>query len=145
MGTVDLMEELEKMSVEQIEAEAKRICREAEELVMSFEPVLPLDPVSRKRIPLCRGCFDYFPAALMAVAELSQIGNEQHNPGEPMHHARGKSSDHGDCILRHQMDRGLLDTDGVRHSTKVAWRALAQLQEELERAGLAPLARGAKE
>jgi hypothetical protein len=30
------------------------------------------------------------------------------------------------------MERGTLDTDGVRHSTKVAWRALAMLQKELE-------------
>jgi hypothetical protein len=60
-----------------------------------------------------------------------------------MHHARGKSNDHADCIARHLVDRGTLDTDGLRHSAKVAWRALALLQEELEAAG-APLARGAK-
>lgn len=86
---------------------------------------------------------DYFPAACAAVAELSRIGNEQHNPGEEMHWARGKSSDHADCVVRHIMDRGTVDTDGVRHSTKAAWRALANLQEELEAAG-APLARGAR-
>jgi len=97
----------------------------------------------RKNFPIARGCLDYFPDALLAVAELSRIGNEQHNPGQPMHHARGKSSDHADCIVRHLMDRGGLDTDGVGHSVKVAWRALALLQEELEAAG-APLARAAK-
>lgn len=128
-----------------VQADAQRIIDEAGRTVVDFSSVLPIDAAARKRIPLCSGCFDYFPAALMAVAELSMIGNEQHNPGQPMHHARGKSADHHDCILRHQMDRGLLDTDGVRHSTKVAWRALAQLQEELEKAGLAPLARGARE
>jgi Domain of unknown function (DUF5664) len=103
---------------------------------------LPTDAKKRKEIPITRGCLDYFPAALAAVAELSRIGNEQHNPGQPMHHARGKSSDHADCIVRHLMDRGTVDTDGVRHAVKVAWRALALLQEELEGAG-APLARGA--
>jgi hypothetical protein len=60
-----------------------------------------------------------------------------------MHHARGKSTDHADCILRHLIDRGTVDTDGIRHSAKVAWRALALLQLELEEAG-APLARGAR-
>jgi hypothetical protein len=29
-------------------------------------------------------------------------------------------------------EAGTVDTDGVRHSTKVAWRALAALQLELE-------------
>lgn len=104
---------------------------------------LPTDPASRKAIPLARGLLDYFPAALAAVAELSRIGNEQHNPGEEMYWARGKSTDHADCIVRHLVDRGTLDKDGVSHTTKVAWRALALLQEELEAAG-APMARGAR-
>jgi hypothetical protein len=46
--------------------------------------------------------------------------------------------DHDDCILRHLADRGTLDTDGVRHSAKLAWRALAMLQTELEAAGYPP-------
>jgi hypothetical protein len=110
------------------------------------EPVttLPADSKARKGIPLARGLLDYFPAALAAIAEVSRAGNDKHNPGEPMHHARGKSMDHADCILRHLVDRGALDPeDGLRHSAKVAWRALALLQEELEAAG-APLARGAR-
>jgi hypothetical protein len=105
---------------------------------------LPADSKARKGIPLARGLLDYFPAALAAVAEVSRAGNDKHNPGEEMYHARGKSMDHADCILRHLVDRGALDPeDGLRHSAKVAWRALALLQEELEAAG-APLARGAK-
>jgi len=32
------------------------------------------------------------------------------------------------------MEAGTVDTDGVRHSAKVAWRALANLEKELERA-----------
>ena len=100
--------------------------------------------IRRKSQPLARGCLDYFPAALAAVSELSRIGNEKHNPGEDMHHARGKSSDHADCILRHLVDRGSIDPDsGLSHSVAVAWRALALLQEELEAAG-APKARGAR-
>lgn len=106
---------------------------------------LPTTSQERKDIPLARGALDYFPAALAAVAELSRAGNEKHNPGEEMHHARGKSTDHADCIARHLLDRGTVDPeDGIRHSVKVAWRALALLQEELEAAGEAPLARGAK-
>jgi hypothetical protein len=112
----------------------------------AFRPraaTLPTDSAARKDVPLARGCLDYFPAALAEVARVSKAGNDQHNPGEEMHHARGKSTDHADCILRHLMDRGALDTDGQRHTAKAAWRALALLQEELEAAG-APMARGAK-
>ena len=96
---------------------------------------LPSDPAKRKAAPICRGLLDYFPNACAAVAELSRIGNEQHNPGEPMHWAREKSTDQADCIVRHLIDRGKIDTDGVRHSAKVAWRALALLQLEIEAAG----------
>lgn len=104
---------------------------------------LPTGSQARKDIPLARGLLDYFPAALAAVADLSRAGNEKHNPGEDLHWSRGKSNDHADCILRHLTDRGTVDEeDGVLHSTKVAWRALANLQEELEASG-APLARGA--
>ncbi|WP_281915923.1 dATP/dGTP diphosphohydrolase domain-containing protein [Caldimonas thermodepolymerans] len=104
---------------------------------------LPTDPAARKALPLATGVLDYFPAALAAVAELSAKGNEQHNPGTPLHWDRSKSGDEADALLRHLMDRGTIDTDGIRHSAKVAWRALALLQKELEAAG-APLARGAR-
>lgn len=108
------------------------------------EAALPTSSSERKRIPLATGCLYYFPAALAEVAKLSRIGNDKHNPGQPLHHARGKSSDHADCILRHQIDVGTIDPDtGLDHATMVAWRALAQLQELCEARG-APLARGAK-
>jgi hypothetical protein len=92
---------------------------------------------------MARGLLDYFPDALSEVARVSQVANEQHNPGEDMYWARGKSMDHADCLLRHLADRGTIDTDGQRHTAKIAWRALALLQEELEAAG-APLPRGAR-
>jgi hypothetical protein len=88
----------------------------------------------RKERPLARGVLDYFPDALAEVANVSRVGNEQHNPGQPMHWAYGKSPDHADCVSRHLVDRGTLDTDGLSHSAKVAWRALALLQTELEKA-----------
>jgi hypothetical protein len=34
--------------------------------------------------------------------------------------------------MRHFLERGTLDKDGIRHSAKVAWRALAILQLEIE-------------
>ena len=103
---------------------------------------LPTDAAARKAVPLASGCLDYFPDALAAVAVLSQKGNDQHNPGQPLHWDRDKSGDEGDALMRHFLERGTIDTDGIRHSAKVAWRALALLQKELEAAG-APMARGA--
>ncbi len=94
----------------------------------------PTDAKERKDAPMARGLLDYFPDALMDVARLSLIANEQHNPGEPLHWARGKSTDHADCIMRHLAERGTMDHDNVLHATKVAWRALALLQTELEEA-----------
>lgn len=99
------------------------------------EPPRPTPPPhkSRKDYPLATGVLDYFPDALMAVAECSKKGNDQHHPGTPLHWDRSKSTDHPDALMRHLIQRGRMDTDGVRHSAKVAWRALAMLQEEIER------------
>ena len=93
---------------------------------------LPLTAAERKQYPVASGCLDYFPDALAEIAHLSYIGNEQHNKGQPLHWARGKSGDEADTMLRHFLQRGTLDSDGVRHSVKMAWRALALLQKELE-------------
>ena len=94
--------------------------------------MLPTDPKERKACPITTGCLDYFPDALAEVARVSVIGNAQHNPGEPLHWAKEKSTDEPDCIVRHLIQRGTRDTDGTRHSAKVAWRALAMLQREID-------------
>lgn len=90
----------------------------------------------RKKYPLYSGLFKYFPDALMAVANCSFVGNEQHNPNTPLHWDRSKSGDELDALSRHLFEAGTIDTDGVRHSTKVVWRGLANLQKELEQAKL---------
>lgn len=86
----------------------------------------------RKATPVATGVLGYFPDAIRAVANCSYVGNAQHNPGTPMHWDRSKSGDEADALVRHLMERGTVDTDGVRHTTKAAWRALALLQKELE-------------
>ena len=107
-------------------------------VVSSFDPsrerayVLPTDAMSRKETPIFSGVLNYFPLALAAVARVSKRGNDQHNPGEPLHWAREKSTDEADALFRHFLQRGTRDTDGVLHSAKMAWRALALLQKELE-------------
>lgn len=105
--------------------------------------ILPTGSAERKAFPLARGFLDYFPAAVAEVAKVSKAGNDQHNPGQPIHWARRKSTDHADCIVRHLLERGTLDSDGQRHTAKVAWRAMALLQEELEAEG-APVSRGSR-
>jgi len=88
---------------------------------------------------MAQGVLDYFPMALAEVARVSLAGNNQHNPGQPLHWNRSKSSDHANCIVRHLIERGTVDIDAQRHSAKLAWRALALLQEELEaEAGFIP-------
>lgn len=97
----------------------------------------------RKKYPIATGVLDYFPDALAMVAHVSWRGNQKHNPGQPLHWARGKSSDHADCVLRHFIERGELDPDGIEHSAEAAWRALADLQERLEKKYNLDLPRGA--
>lgn len=96
--------------------------------------LLPTDAQERKQIPIVTGVLDYFPLAIAEVAKCSKAGNDQHHPGEELFWDRTKSTDHADCIGRHLIDRGKFDTDGQRHSAKLAWRALAALEIELEEA-----------
>jgi len=94
----------------------------------------PDDSAARKAAPLWSGCMLYFPDALLAVARLSKKGNDKHNPGEPLRWSRERSTDHGDCIARHQIEPEAIDPDtGEVHAVAVAWRALAQLQLILEK------------
>ncbi len=81
--------------------------------------------------PMYSGLIAYFPNACAYVAHVSKVGNEQHNKGEPMHWAFDKSIGKGDQILSHLSQQGTIDTDGLRHTGKVAWRALELLEREL--------------
>lgn len=100
--------------------------------IRPMKQTLPTDAALRKEVPIATGVLDYFPDALADVARLSRRGNEQHNPGKPLHWDRSKSTDEADCLIRHFLERGTFDVDGIRHSAKVAWRALALLQKEIE-------------
>lgn len=93
---------------------------------------LPSDPKERKKVPIMSGLLRYFPDAVVEVARVSWEGNNQHNPGQPLHWDRAKSMDQEDTLLRHLLEAGTRDTDGQRHSAKAAWRALAALQLEIE-------------
>ena len=84
----------------------------------------------------------YFPDAVKAMAQCSQVGNDQHNKGQELHWARSKSGDEQDCMVRHAMDAGCIepmDEDNILHATKEAWRACGNLQKTLEQRGEAPM------
>lgn len=97
---------------------------------------LPTDDKSRKEDwPLWDFMFGYFPKAWLKVVEVAVQGNKQHNPGEPLHWARGKSMDQLNTAFRHLFDYGTgtkVDSDGVPHLAKAIWRLMAQLQLDVE-------------
>lgn len=86
------------------------------------------DAETRKKYPVYDGFVAYFRDAMFRVSRVSWEGNEQHNPGEPLHWSRGKSTDQDNCVLRH-----LMAGDEEEHAAQCAWRALARLQLLLER------------
>ena len=89
---------------------------------------------NRKSMPVFTGVVKYFPDALKEVSICSQAGNDQHHPDKPLHWDKNTSTDNEDAMMRHLIDHTLdpMDSDGVLHLTKVAWRALASLQIYLE-------------
>lgn len=103
-------------------------------------PAVPVfmstDSAVRKLMPVATGCLNYFPDALLLVAWVSRAGNDKHNPGQPLHWAKEKSTDQADCEVRHMLDyfRGEAPDPGLEplgdlgHLASKAWRALAHLQ-----------------
>jgi hypothetical protein len=95
--------------------------------------VKPQEKINRKEYPVFSGVLKYFPKAIMYISHVSFVGNEQHNKGEPLHWDRTKSTDEPDALVRHLLQAGEIDDDGLLHSGKVAWRSLALLEKELEK------------
>ena len=87
----------------------------------------------RKDTPVFSGVLKYFPNALKEVSKCSKAGNDQHHPDKPLHWDMDKSKDEYDALTRHLIDHTIdpVDTDGILHITKVAWRALAGLERYL--------------
>jgi len=87
----------------------------------------------RKDTPVFSGVLKYFPNALKEISKCSKAGNDQHHPDKPLHWDMDKSKDEYDALTRHLIDHTIdpVDTDGILHITKVAWRALAGLERHL--------------
>jgi hypothetical protein len=104
--------------------------------------MLPTDSKDRKEVPVWSGVLMYFPDVFPEVARVSKLGNDQHNPGEPLHWAREKSTDQMNTALRHMIDHGagnFRDTDGAYHLAKAIWRLCAELQLQIEKDRTPPL------
>lgn len=101
--------------------------------------VLPTEDAERAKYPMAEGCLDYFPNALAEVSRISYEGNLKHNPGQPMHWSRNKSTDHRNKIIRHTVDSIPETEEAIEHAAQAAWRALAHLQEKIERVRGVPM------
>ena len=83
--------------------------------------------------------FEFFPDALMELGRAISAGQDQHirDNGETQSPQwdRTKSNQHMQSMARHMVDyaKGVeIDTDGTYHLSKIVWRALAQLQMDIE-------------
>ena len=64
---------------------------------------------------------------------LTELENSLDNPPfAQQDYAQERKATPVFALTRHLLEAGTIDTDGIRHSTKVAWRALANLQKEIE-------------
>ena len=89
----------------------------------------------RKSTPIFDGVLAYFPDAIREVARCSAVANAQHNGDAPMHWNKEVSADELGSLTRHLVDLAsgeVMDTDGLTHYHKVAWRGLAALQRYLD-------------
>lgn len=87
----------------------------------------------RKQMPVYTGVVKYFPNALKYVSKVSLAGNDQHHPDKELHWDKSKSTDHLDSLMRHLTEADKIDDDGLLHLGKVAWRALAALEDYIEK------------
>jgi hypothetical protein len=105
-------------------------------------PFMSTDSAIRKRMPVATGVLKYFPDAQLLKAWVSKVGNDKHNPGEPLHWDKSKSGDEPDAEVRHMLDgfRGLPADPGLEplahlgHLASKAWRADAELQRACDEA-----------
>ena len=129
-------------SAEQLEAIREEERRGVQDIDVIYEEVKPTDKAAeRKATPVFSGFLAYFADAVNEVSRCSMAGQKQHAPDEPLQWHRDKSGDELDALSRHLLEAGTMDDDSIRHSTKIAWRAMANLQKELELAGEAPLSK----
>lgn len=106
-------------------------------VLSTYKKFTEMTDAERKQIPVYDGFIRYFPNAIVAVAQNSMKGNEQHNPGKPLFWDRTKSKDEAGSGARHLIDQAIYeneaDIEGQIEAAKAkAWRAMANLEKLLE-------------
>ena len=83
------------------------------------------------KTPLLRGCIQYFPRALLAVAAVSEVGANKYS-WKGWEKVDGGIHRYGDALARHlaaEEISGPYDAEtGALHASQVAWNALARLE-----------------
>jgi len=99
------------------------------------------DKIRKSDWPIWDYMFGYFPKAWLEEVRVAVTGNKQHNPGQKLHWARGKSTDQLNTAFRHLFDYAKQKADGKivpRDAKGMAvlaqsiWRLKAQLELDLE-------------
>ena len=80
---------------------------------------------------------EFFPDAIRAMGDVIGAGQTQHIDGATSSPVwdKSKSNQHMQSLSRHLVDyaSGIdKDDDGTPHLAKIAWRALAQLQTDID-------------
>jgi len=91
------------------------------------------------KAPIVAGCFQYFPLALKAVAEVSSYGLKKYNlEYEDQNWSKVDKgyARYSDALGRHLLKvDGEVDTEsGLYHDAMAAWNALARLELKLREA-----------
>lgn len=79
--------------------------------------------------PITQGCFQYFPRALKAVAEVSFVGAKKYS-WKGWEQVPDGINRYGNACGRHLVEENdARDADtGLSHAAQVAWNALARLE-----------------
>lgn len=95
--------------------------------------MLPQDPgakLDQGKVDVMRGAIQYFPRALKAVAEVSEVGAKKYS-WKGWEKVPDGIVRYGAALGRHLMAEGYEEVDadtGCLHAAQVAWNALARLE-----------------
>lgn len=111
-------------------------------IVGVFDEIPESDPTGRKasdrgskldagKTPVFRGAFQYFPRALAAVANVSDVGAKKYT-WKGWEEVPDGINRYSDALGRHiisESTEGLYDSQtGLLHAAQIAWNALARLE-----------------
>lgn len=89
------------------------------------------------KVPLDTIITKQFPKAIKAIAECTMFGHHKYINSDAdflnFKRVKGGSQTYADALMRHAMDKGILDLEsGLPHAYHKAWNALAELELWIE-------------